>query len=287
MGPDAPDADRRRLALGARRLGAARRGRRGAPGAPASRSPGSRARARSCSPEPSWSRSPPSRPSSTSACRSSRCWLQPILIMLAAGDRRWSPRGPLRAAAARSPPCSVFVAIRGVLALLVGPRLRPDRPHLPALSVEALVVEGIGLLLAARRPAAERPISFGALCGLGIGTIGLAAEWAWNQTSVVNEWVDRALPRGRDPRLRRGARRRRARRLRRSHPDARRRAHRADAEARRPGRPPSLVVAVVAFAVPLNAGSPVSASFDLTETELDGQRAVTGTVTPRPARRRR
>ena len=74
LGPDPPDADRRRLALGARRLGAARRGRRGAQGGPRR------------TPLPAWTRfreidprrrlpgraSPPSRPSSTSVSRSSR-----------------------------------------------------------------------------------------------------------------------------------------------------------------------------------------------------------------------
>jgi len=34
----------------------------------------------------------------------------------------------------------------------------------------------------------------------------------------------------------------------------------------------------VAFAVPANAGSPVSASFQLTETQSEGERAVTGAV---------
>ena len=73
LGSDPPDADRRRLALDARRLGASRRGRRGAPrgGPPASAlGPRPRVHARRA---PSWSGSRPSRPSSTSACRSSRC----------------------------------------------------------------------------------------------------------------------------------------------------------------------------------------------------------------------
>ena len=40
----------------------------------------------------------------------------------------------------------------------------------------------------------------------------------------------------------------------------------------------ALGVGVVAFGVPLNAGDPVRASFDLTETGLDGERAVVGSV---------
>jgi hypothetical protein len=147
--------------------------------------------------------------------------------------------------------------------------------------VEALVVEGAALAYLRGTPAAAKPISFGLVAGLGIGTIGLAAEWAWNQTWVVNEWVSALFPEGAilgflaaiagglvggfvgrclTPGVERTER-------------APRFAVPAAA---------ALAVGLVAFLIPVNAGDRVSATFDLTPTELDGQKAVTGTVTLDP-----
>ncbi|MGH2955718.1 MAG: hypothetical protein ACRDL6_01825 [Solirubrobacterales bacterium] len=205
--------------------------------------------------------------------------LQPILIMLAAGVALVAARiriGPGGALAA----VLVFGAIRGLLALLVGPLFDQTVPSFPLYLAEALVVEAIGFLWLRGRPAAERPIGFGALCGLGIGTIGLAGEWAWNQGWVVNEWPASLFPEGAilgflaalaggvvggfvgrtlTPGVVRTERMPRA-----SVPLA-----------------AALGVAVVAFAIPAEKGSPVSASFQLSETEAGingGQRAVTGIV---------
>ena len=202
--------------------------------------------------------------------------LQPILIMLAAGIAlvtarvRLGPGGALAAVA-------IFCAIRGLLALLVGPVFDQTIPSFPLYLTEALVVEAIGFLWLRGRPAAERPITFGAICGLGIGTIGLAGEWAWNQTWVVNEWPGSLFPEGAilgflaalaggvvggfiGRTLTPGV--------------------------ERTERMPKLAVpvaaalgvAVVAFAIPSEKGSDVSATFALEETEANGQRAVTGTV---------
>jgi hypothetical protein len=206
--------------------------------------------------------------------------LQPILIMLAAGIALVAARirfGPGGAIAG----LLVYLAIRGLLALLVGPVFGQTVPTFPVYLVEALVVEGIALLWLRGRPAAERPISFGAICGLGIGTIGLAGEWAWNQTWVVNEWLPELFPEGAilgflaaiaggviggfiGRSLTPGV--------------------------ERSERMPSLAVpvaaalgvGVIAFAIPLNAGDPVRAGFNLTQTTLDGEPAVAGTVTLDP-----
>jgi hypothetical protein len=206
--------------------------------------------------------------------------LQPILIMLAAGIAlvtariRFGPGGAIAAMLG-------FWAIRGLLALLVGPVFGETVPTFPLYLVEALVVEAVGFAWLRGRPAAERPITFGALCGLGIGTIGLAGEWAWNQTWVVNEWPSSLFPEGAvlgflaamagavvggfvGRSLTPGVERtERAPRL--AVPAA-----------------AALGVAVVAFAIPANAGDPVRADFQLAETERNGERAVTGTVTLDP-----
>jgi hypothetical protein len=206
--------------------------------------------------------------------------LQPILIMLAAGIAlvtariRFGPGGALAAMLG-------FWAIRGLLALLIGPVFGETVPTFPLYLVEALVVEAIGFAWLRGRPAAERPITFGALCGLGIGTLGLAGEWAWNQTWVVNEWPSSLFPEaavlgilaalaggvvggfvGRS--LTPGVER--------------------TESVPRLAVPVAAVlgVGVVAFAIPANAGDPVSAQFQLAEAQRNGERAVTGTVTLDP-----
>jgi len=119
--------------------------------------------------------------------------LQPALIMLAAGIGLVTARvrfGPGGAVAA----LAVYIAIRGTLTLLIGPLFGEITPHFPPYVVEALVVEGVALLYLRREPAAERPISFGALAGLGVGTIGLAAEWGFSHVWMVNPWPASLFP---------------------------------------------------------------------------------------------
>ena len=97
-----------------------------------------------------------------------------------------------------------YIGIRGTLALLIGPLFGEITPHFPPYVVEALVVEAVALLYLRglhpvrghenRRRIDERPITFGALAGLGIGTIGLAAEWLWSHVWVVNPWPASLFP---------------------------------------------------------------------------------------------
>jgi hypothetical protein len=114
----------------------------------------------------------------------------PILLMLAAGIGLVTARlmigrgGALMAVV-------VFLVIRGLLSLWVGPLTGHTALHFPLYLVEALVVEGIGL-----RMNTERPIPFGALAGLGIGTIGLAAEWGWSNVWYTTPWTGALLPEG-------------------------------------------------------------------------------------------
>jgi hypothetical protein len=121
--------------------------------------------------------------------------LQPTLIMLAAGIGLVTARvrfGPGGAVAA----LAVYIAIRGTLTLLIGPLFGEITPHFPPYVVEALVVEGVALAYLRGEPAAERPITFGALAGLAIGTVGLAAEWLWSHVWVVNPWPASLFPEG-------------------------------------------------------------------------------------------
>ncbi len=129
--------------------------------------------------------------------------LQPVLIMLAAGIGLVTARvriGPGGAVGA----LLVYLAIRGTLALLVGPLFGEITPHFPPYVAEALVVELVALAYLRgphifgghknRRRIEERPIGFGALAGAGIGTAGLAAEWAWSHVWVVNPWPASLFP---------------------------------------------------------------------------------------------
>src|SRR3954452_17442094 len=112
-----------------------------------------------------------------------RLVFHPVLLMLAAGIvlvaartriGRWGALGAV----------AVFLGIRFALSVIVGPILDHTQPHVPTYIVEALVVEAIGFWYAAEK----RPVTFGALCGLVIGTVGLAAEWGWSHVWVVIPW---------------------------------------------------------------------------------------------------
>jgi hypothetical protein len=119
-----------------------------------------------------------------------RLVFQPMLIMLAAGialvtARIYGGRGSALGAVA------FFLLIRGGLTLLVGPVLGETTPHFPLYVVEALVVEAIAYVVSV-----ERPLRFGLAAGLGIGTVGLAAEWAWSNVWMPIPWMTPLLPEG-------------------------------------------------------------------------------------------
>ncbi|HVD86595.1 MAG TPA: hypothetical protein VNB59_04230, partial [Solirubrobacterales bacterium] len=207
--------------------------------------------------------------------------LQPTLIMLAAGIGLVTARirfGPGGAIAA----LLVYLAIRGTLTLLIGPLFGEITPHFPPYVVEALVVEAAALLYLRGEPAAERPITFGALAGVGIGTIGLAAEWLWSHVWVVNPWPASLFPEaaitgliaaiaggvigGFVGRALTPAVSRRERIPRFALPVA-----------------AVAVVGVVAFLIPVNAGPGVKASFDLNVQQTPDGRVATGIVQLDPA----
>jgi hypothetical protein len=202
--------------------------------------------------------------------------LQPTLIMLAAGVALVTARirfGPGGAVAA----LLVYIAIRGTLTLLVGVVFDEVTPHFPPYVAEAFLVEGVALAWLRGAPAAKRPISFGALCGLAIGTVGLAAEWGFSHVWMANPWpaslfpegaiagflaalaggviggfIGRALTPGveREERVPRFA---------------------VPAAA-------ALAVGVIAFLIPVNAGDGVRANFNLDIRDTGDGRVATGTV---------
>jgi hypothetical protein len=111
-----------------------------------------------------------------------RAVLQPALIALAAGvalvaARVWIGRGGALGAAI------FFLAVRGLVSLLVGPVLGETTPSLPLYLGEALAVEAAALLLARRNL-----LAFGALGGLLAGTAGFATEWGWTHVAFRLPW---------------------------------------------------------------------------------------------------
>ncbi len=113
---------------------------------------------------------------------------QPMLVMLAAGvalvaARIWLGPGAALGAAL------FFLAMRGLMALLVGPVLGEPLPHFPLFVVEAAVVELIA-------PRVRRPLPLALLAGAAIGTVGLAAEWGWSHVFMPLPWPAALAPEG-------------------------------------------------------------------------------------------
>jgi hypothetical protein len=106
---------------------------------------------------------------------------QPVLIAFAAAVALVCARsilGPWGAFQA----LGMFFAIRIALALFVGEIAGYTTPHFPLYVAEAAVVE----LAALAAPRA--PLRFAVLSGLGIGTVGLAAEWGWSHVWMPHPW---------------------------------------------------------------------------------------------------
>ena len=119
-----------------------------------------------------------------------RLVFHPILLMLASSValvavRIWAGKGAAIGAAL------FFILIRGTLTLLVSPLFGHTLLHFPLYIVEALVVEAVAL-----RVARDKPLTLGLLAGMGIGTIGLAAEWAWSFAWWTIEWPASMLVEG-------------------------------------------------------------------------------------------
>jgi hypothetical protein len=112
-----------------------------------------------------------------------RLVLAPLMIAGAAGlalvaARLFIGRGGALAAVA------FFLVIRGVIALIVGPVLGEATPMFPLYLGSAILVE----LLALSVPLIRRPVVFGAVAGVLIGTVGFATEWGWSHVRSTLSW---------------------------------------------------------------------------------------------------
>jgi hypothetical protein len=116
-----------------------------------------------------------------------RLVLQPLLIAVAAAvalvaARLWIGRGGAVGAVL------FFLAVRGAVSLLVGPVFGEITPVMPLYLGEAVCVELAALALA------RRPLALGAVAGLLVGTVGMAAEWPWTHAVMPLPWTADILP---------------------------------------------------------------------------------------------
>ena len=114
--------------------------------------------------------------------------LEPIMLAFAAGvalvaARIWIGPGAALGAAL------FFIGVRGAIALIVGPVLGETTPHLPLYLAEALCVEGVALVISTKRA-----YTFGAVCGVLIGTVGFFAEYAWSHIWMPIPWPPSLIP---------------------------------------------------------------------------------------------
>ncbi len=117
-----------------------------------------------------------------------RMVFHPMLIALAAGlaltaGRIWIGKGGALATAL------MFLAVRGGISLIVGDVFGESAPTLPLYLVEALCIEGVALATGR-----NRPVLLGAIGGLLVGTVGLAAEWLWVGQLFPLPWSDGIVP---------------------------------------------------------------------------------------------
>ncbi|MFL5913180.1 MAG: hypothetical protein ACJ768_21755 [Gaiellaceae bacterium] len=113
---------------------------------------------------------------------------QTLLIIVAAGVGLVAARTRLGKGGALMA-VGFYVALRGLMSLLVGPIIGNTTPHFPLYVVEAGLVELVALRLGGRKP-----IQLGLWSGVAIGTVGLAAEWAWTHVWFDNPWPSSAFP---------------------------------------------------------------------------------------------
>jgi hypothetical protein len=111
-----------------------------------------------------------------------RAVFEPFMIAAAAGVALVAARlvigkgGALAAAV-------FFLVVRGTIALVVGVGFDELTPTFPLYLGSAILVELVALALA------RRPVAFGAVAGVLIGTAGTLIEYAWSQVTSPLPWT--------------------------------------------------------------------------------------------------
>ena len=119
-----------------------------------------------------------------------RMVFHPLLIAFAAAfalvaARLWIGRGGALYAAL------FFLLIRGIVSLFTGPIFGEVTPTMALYIPEALLVEAAAVAFLKRGP-----LAFGAASGALVGTLGMAAEWGWTHVAFRLPWTTDILPEG-------------------------------------------------------------------------------------------
>lgn len=117
-----------------------------------------------------------------------RLLFQPLLIVVAAGIALVAARIRLGRGGALLA-VGFFLLVRGTISLVVSGVFDHVTFHLPLYLGAAVVVE-----LIATRLAPDRQLTFGAACGLAIGTVGIAVETVWSHVWMPIPWTTTLLP---------------------------------------------------------------------------------------------
>jgi hypothetical protein len=112
-----------------------------------------------------------------------RLLFQPVLIALAAGLALTAARAHVGAGGALGT-VAFFLAVRGAWTVFVDPIAGETTPHFPLYIGAALIVEALGAAYAKR----WRPLVFGVVCGIAIGTLGTLAEYGWTHVWMMHPW---------------------------------------------------------------------------------------------------
>lgn len=100
--------------------------------------------------------------------------------------RRWGGRGAALAAA------TFYAVARLIVNLIVGEGFGQTQPSLPLFFVEALIVEAVAMVAVLR----ASTFRFALASGIGIGTIGFAAQYLWSQVAMPTPWEPELIATG-------------------------------------------------------------------------------------------
>lgn len=78
---------------------------------------------------------------------------------------------------------AIWMPVQIFMTLMIGGPLEVTQPAMPLFLAEAVLVEALAL-----RGEPRRPVAFGALAGVAIGTVGFAAEAAWSHLVMPLPW---------------------------------------------------------------------------------------------------
>jgi hypothetical protein len=117
-----------------------------------------------------------------------RLLFQPLMIAVAAGIALVAARIRLGRGGALLA-VGFFLGLRAVLTLFISGALDHVTFHMPLYLGAAIVVE-----LVALKVSPDRQLTFGAVAGLGIGTVGMAVEAAWTYVWMPIPWTASMLP---------------------------------------------------------------------------------------------